>query len=197
MKKNLILFIIVSVVIATLSRLLPHPLNITPLIGITLFSAAYLPKRWMGFVLPLAAWFVSDLFVNVFIQSETTSGLNYFITPTALGVYSSLLIIFLLGGFLRSGVKLPKLIGITLSSSLIFYFVTNSFCFFEGTELYGAGINGYIKCLAAGLPFYKNDFGMLFGSFFLNGIIGDLMYVGILFGSYYWVNRKSLQPAFA
>jgi hypothetical protein len=187
---------LVSVVIATLSRLLPHPLNIAPLIGITLFSAAYLPKRWMGFVLPLVCWFISDLFVNVFIQNADTSGFNYFLTPTALGVYTSLFIVFLLGNLLRSGVKLPKLIGITLSSSLLFYFVTNSFCFFEG-NLYGPGLNGYINCLAAGLPFYKNDYGTLFGSFFLNGIMGDLFYVSALFGSYYLVNRRSLKPVFA
>lgn len=197
MKRNLILFIICSVLIATLSRLLPHPLNITPLIGITLFSAAYLPKRWMGFVLPLFAWFISDLFVNLLVESQTTSGLSYFITPTALGVYTSLILVFLLGGTLRSGIKLPKLIGVTLTSSLLFYFVTNSFCFFEGVELYGSGIAGYLKCLAAGLPFYKNEYGTFFGSFFMNGIMGDLFYVAALFGSYYLVNRKSLQPAYA
>ena len=196
MKNNILIFVLVSVVIATLSRLLPHPLNIAPLIGITLFSAAYLPKRWMGFVLPLVCWFISDLFVNVFIQNADTSGFNYFLTPTALGVYTSLFIVFLLGNLLRSGVKLPKLIGITLSSSLLFYFVTNSFCFFEG-NLYGPGLNGYINCLAAGLPFYKNDYGTLFGSFFLNGIMGDLFYVSALFGSYYLVNRRSLKPVFA
>ncbi len=196
MKNNILVFIISSVVIATLSRLLPHPLNIAPLIGITLFSAAYMPKRWMGFVLPIGCWFISDVFVNIFRESTTTSGIAYFITPTALGVYTSLILVFLLGSLLRSGVKLPKLIGITLSSSILFYIITNSFCFFEG-NLYGPGIAGYLKCLAAGLPFYKNDYGTLFGSFFLNGIMGDLFYVSALFGSYYLVNRRSLRPAFA
>lgn len=196
MKNNILVFIISSVVIATLSRLLPHPLNIAPLIGITLFSAAYMPKRWMGFVLPIGCWFISDVFVNIFRESATTSGIAYFITPTALGVYTSLIFVFLLGSLLRSGVKLPKLIGITLSSSILFYIITNSFCFFEG-NLYGPGLAGYFKCLAAGLPFYKNDYGTLFGSFFLNGIMGDLFYVSALFGSYYLVNRRSLKPAFA
>jgi hypothetical protein len=37
----------------------------------------------------------------------------------------------------------------------------------------------------------------VFGSFFLNGIMGDLFFVGLLFGSYYLVNRRSLKPAFA
>ena len=196
MKNKILFFIISSVAIATVSRLLPHPLNIAPMIGITLFSAAYLPKRWMGFVLPIGCWFISDIFVNIFKESAATSGISYFITPTALGVYTSLIFVFLLGNLLRSGVRIPKLIGITLTSSIVFYIITNSFCFFEG-DLYGPGISGYLKCLAAGLPFYKNDYGTLFGSFFLNGIMGDLFYVTVLFGSYYLVNRRSLQPAFA
>src|SRR5258708_4432956 len=112
MKNNILLFIISSVVIATVSRLLPHPLNIAPMIGITLFSAAYMPKKWMGFVLPIGCWLISDIFVNIFRESATTSGLNYFITPTALGVYTSLIFVFLLGNLLRSGVRIPKLIGI-------------------------------------------------------------------------------------
>jgi hypothetical protein len=195
MKKNIVLFIISSVVIATLSRLLPHPLNIAPLIGITLFSAAYLPKKWMGFVLPLFCWMLSDVFVNIFVENPIHGRFGYFTSYTALGVYSSLFIIFLLGSWLRSGVRLPKLVAITLSSSLLFYFITNSFSFFEG--YYGSGLSGYVTCLAAGLPFYKSDYGTLFGSFFLNGIMGDLFYTSVLFGSYYLVNRRSLKPAFA
>src|SRR5687768_17560901 len=194
--QNILLFVVASVIIATLTRLLPHPLNIAPLIGITLFSAAYMPKKSYGFFFPMICWFISDLFVNVFKESAATNGMGYFITPTALGVYTSLAVVFFLGTALRSGVKVPKLIGITLSSSLIFYFISNSFCFFEG-NLYGPGFAGYINCLMAGLPFYKNDYGTLFGSFFLNGIMGDLFYTTVLFGSYYLVNRRSLKPAYA
>lgn len=191
-----ILFIVISLAMAILSRIVKHPLNIAPMIGIALFSAAYLPKKWMGFVLPIACWFISDIFVNLLVESKTTHGISYFITPTALGVYTSLLVVFLLGNTLRKNNNFPKLLGITVSSSLLFYFITNSFCFFEG-NLYGPGIAGYFKCLAAGLPFYQNDFGPVFGSFFLNGIMGDLFFVSLLFGSYYLVNRRSLKPAFA
>ncbi len=196
MKKNIILFVISSVVIATLSRLLPHPLNFAPMIGITLFSVAYLPKRWMGFVLPMACWFISDLFVNAFKENAATNGMSYFITPTALGVYVSLIIVFLLGNLLRGKVRLPKLIGVTLSSSILFYIITNSFCYTEG-DLYGTGITGYFNCLMAGIPFIRTSEGVFIGSFFFNQILGDLLYVGVLFGSYYLVNRKSLKPAYA
>ncbi len=166
------------------------------MIGIALFSAAYLPKKWMGFALPVFCWFISDLFVNLLVESKTTHGWGYFITPTALGVYASLLVVFLIGTSLRKGIGIPKLLGVTVSSSLLFYFITNSFCFFEG-NLYGTGVMGYLKCLYAGIPFYKNDFGPLFGSFFFNGIMGDLFFTAFLFGSYYLVNKRSLKPAFA
>jgi hypothetical protein len=189
-------FLLISIAMAVVSRLMKHPLNIAPMIGIAIFSAAYMPKKWMGLVFPLVCWFVTDIFVNIYRETPIIGGAAYFVTPTALGVYASLIVVFFLGSLLRSGVRIPKLLGITLSSSVLFYFITNSFCFFEG-NLYGPGIAGYLKCLAAGLPFYQNDFGPLFGSFFLNGIMGDLFFVSVLFGSYYLVNRRSLKPAFA
>ncbi len=199
MKNNKTLFVIalvtITIILSVLSRIIKHPLNMTPMIAIALLSTAYLPKKWMGFALPMLCWFISDIFVNTFVETSTTHGIQYFVSPTALGVYTSLLVVFFLGTFLRNGVGIPKLLGVTISSSLLFYFITNSFCFFEG-NLYGQGFNGYLNCLAAGLPFYKNDFAPAFGSFFLNGIMGDLFFMTVLFGSYYLVNRRSLKPVF-
>jgi hypothetical protein len=86
---------------------------------------------------------------------------------------------------LRKGVGIGKLLGVTLASTLIFFFVSNSFCFFIGDDLYGPGLQGYFKCMVAGIPFYRNTF------------LGDFFYVTIFFGSYYLVNRRSLKPAFA
>lgn len=197
MKTNRVLFVVLAVLIATASRLLPHPLNITPLIGMTLLSAAYMPKRWMAIALPMLSWFISDLFVNMLVQREYSAGFSYFTTypATAIGVYLSLILVHLLGTNLRKGVNMPKLALFSVSSSLLFYFVTNSLVFFEG--YYGYTFGGYISCMVAGIPFYKSDFGTLFGSFFLNGIMGDLFYTAVLFGGYYLVNQRSLKPAYA
>lgn len=176
--------VVVSVIISIYLRVNQHPLNFAPLTAIALFATAYLPKKWMGLALAFASWIISDLFVNASMQSEYAHNATYFYSFTAIGVYTSLLLIIIIASTLRKGVSVGKLLGVTLGSSLLFFFVTNSLCFFEG-NLYGSGIQGYLKCMAAGIPFYRNTF------------LGDLFYVTIFFGSYYLVNRRSLKPAFA
>lgn len=180
--------------LASASRLLDHPLNFTPLIGITLFCTAYLPKKWMGIVLSLTSWIISDILINTFKESASTNGLDYFYSPTAMGVYGSIVVIYFLGFLLRSNVSVLKLFGITLSSSFLFYFITNSITYFEG--FYGYGFTAYINCMVAGIPFIQNDFGLFWGSFFLNGIMGDLFYTSLLFGGYYLINQRSLKPSY-
>jgi len=177
------LMVIVSVALSIYLRVGNHPLNFAPLTAIALFATAYLPKKWMGLALAFVCWFASDLVINANMQAEYAHNNSYFFTPTAIGVYLSLGLIALLAFTLRKGVSIGKLLGVTFGASIIFFFVTNSFCFFEGS-LYGPGLAGYIKCLAAGIPFYKNTF------------LGDLFYVTVFFGSYYLVNRRSLKPAF-
>ena len=56
--------LILFVLIAAFSRLIPHPPNFTPIGGMALFGAAYFSKRYLGFLVPLAAMWLSDLVYN-------------------------------------------------------------------------------------------------------------------------------------
>jgi len=72
----------------------------------------------------------------------------------------------------------------------LFFLVTN-FAVWYGSSFYpqtGAGLMG---CYAAGLAFYNSQ------SFFLNGLLGDLFFSGLLFGGYYWLQQRFsvLRPA--
>lgn len=176
---------VVSVAISIYLRLEGHPLNFAPLTAIALFGTAYLPKKWMGVALAFVSWIVSDIFVNANMDSKYAHNATYFYSITAIGVYVSLLLIIAFATTLRKGVGIGKLFGVTLGSSLIFFFVSNSFCFFIGDDMYGPGLAGYYKCMVAGIPFYRNTF------------LGDFFYVTVFFGSYYLVNRRSLKPVFA
>jgi hypothetical protein len=44
---------------------------------------------------------------------------------------------------------------------------------------------GLMQCYTAALPFYKNS------------LIGTVVFSGILFGSWYLINRKAIKPATA
>ena len=62
-KNNVILFLLILIV--AFSRLVPHPLNFTPIGALGLFAGAYLLDRrsWM---LPLCALLLSDFFIGFY-----------------------------------------------------------------------------------------------------------------------------------
>ena len=53
-------FLIAAVLLATASRLVPHPPNFTPIGAIALFGGASFADRRVAFLVPLAAMFASD-----------------------------------------------------------------------------------------------------------------------------------------
>ena len=59
-------FIVLSgfIIIAALSRIIPHPYNFAPIGAMSIFGAAYFTDKKFSFLLPLFAMFVSDLLVN-------------------------------------------------------------------------------------------------------------------------------------
>ena len=64
-KQNLRFIIIAAIVlIAALSRIIPHPMNVAPLGAMALFGAAYFGNRGLGSLITMIAWFVGDLIVN-------------------------------------------------------------------------------------------------------------------------------------
>jgi hypothetical protein len=190
--KNKFLIIFSLIGIAGLSRLLPHPWNFTPMTGITLLSASLVNTRWKSFILPLLVWIITDHLVNMLIYNKGLLDFSYFFTTTALGVYVSMVLIWAVGSWLRTNIRVSSVLAASLSSSLIFYLVSNTFVFI-GNPFYSQDVNGWLKCLAMGIPFYKSNFGIFFGSFFFNGILGDLFYTGLLFSAYSLLVNKSLR----
>jgi hypothetical protein len=59
------LLLIGMVFLAALARLLPHPPNFTPVAAMALFGAAHFRSRWLTFLVPLTAMFLSDLALEV------------------------------------------------------------------------------------------------------------------------------------
>lgn len=195
-KRNTTWFVIGAILTAAATRLLPHPWNFTPMAGITLLGACYLNNRFLSFAVPFLAWMVSDMLVNVLIHPNFLPNGNYFFSNTALGVYASLLLIWGIGNILRRNVKFSNLLLASVVSSFVFYAVSNSIDFINN-PMYEQSVAGWVKCMTLALAFYPNDYGTIFGSFAINGFMGDLFYTGTLFGLYYWVNQRSLKPVHA
>ena len=65
MKKNKLYFVIGIIVIAILSRLIPHPPNFTPITAVALFSIINFKNKYIGLAIPLICLIISDLILGI------------------------------------------------------------------------------------------------------------------------------------
>ena len=135
-----IIGIIVSLVMA---RLLPHPPNFTPILGMAVFSGAIISRRLIAYLIPLAAMFLSDLYLGLHSSIPI--------------IYFSLAVCVLIGTFIESKVSvLNSFLSISLGV-LVFFLITN-FMVWYGSGMYETNISGLMTCYYMALPFVQNTF---------------------------------------
>lgn len=169
------------ILLAAFSRMIPHMLNFSPLGAIGLFGAAYFSKKWQALIIPLAAIWLSDLFINNVVYADTHSTFIWLYNGFY-WQYGTYLLITILGFFIFKKVTLPRIITGVLTSTLLFFLITNFACW-PGSTLYAPDFNGLMTCYAAGIPFLKGT------------LLGDLFYSGVLFGSFALLRQN--MPALA
>ena len=54
----------VIILMLALSRLIPHPPNFTPILGMAVFSGAIINHKLFSYLIPLAAMLISDLYLG-------------------------------------------------------------------------------------------------------------------------------------
>jgi len=144
MKKEYI--IIGLIVLAILTRLIPHPPNFAPITGIALFSAINFNNTFFKFLVPLISLVIFDLIIGF-------SLINIF-------VYLSFIVIVLVGIHFRE-IKLKSI----LISSVVFFIISNFGVWLIG---YPKTVSGFVMCYTAAIPFFINTIlGDLFYSFLL------------------------------
>ena len=163
--------VILLIFSAALSRILPHPFNFTPIGAIALFGAAHFDKKYFAFLIPIMAMLVSDSIIGFHSSMAVVYGTFAFIT--------------LIGIFFLNKVTFGRVLGLSILSSTLF-FITTNFAVWYGSTFYSQSWQGLLTCYSAGLAFYQNSF---FGNLFLNTIMGDLFYCGLLFGLYEGLQR--------
>lgn len=140
---------------AVLSRLLPHPPNVTALMAISLYASWHLP-RWRALLIILLSLVISD-FMIALVYSYSIMGIW---SLTNLLAY---LVIFFLNQRPRTLHPIPQ----TLIASLLFWLITN-FGVWLTTPLYPHTQQGLIACFVLAIPFLTNS------------LIGDLFWLGII-----------------
>ena len=162
----------IIILLAAFTRIMPHPPNFSPMAAIGLFGAAHFAKKWQAFFIPLIGIWVSDLVINNYVYSSSSSNIVWFYSGFYWQYMSYILIIFAGLFIFNRGISLTKTFGGMISSSGIFFLVSN-FGVWTGGTMYPKNFGGLITCYAAGVPFIHNT------------IISDVLFTTVLFGTYY------------
>jgi hypothetical protein len=160
--------LVTLILLAAISRMVPHMLNFSPVGAICLFGAAYFSKKWQAFLIPIAAIWLSDLFINNVIYAEYNPTFVWFYGGFY-WQYATYLLITITGFFIFKKVTLPRIVAGALTSTTLFFLITNFACW-PGNPLYTQNFSGLVSCYVAGIPFLRGT------------LLGNIFYSGVLFG---------------
>lgn len=155
---------VVLILLGAACRLLPHPMNFTPVLAVALLGGATLPRP-LAFAVPLGAMLLSDL------------ALGYSWGRMNVVIYACFAVGVGLGRWLlREKRTWGRTLGAMLAGSTLFFLVTN-FVVWLGPMMapphdYAHTLAGLVKCYVMALPFFRN------------ALVGDLCWTLGLFALY-------------
>jgi len=149
--------VVILILLAAATRLLPHAPNFSPVAAIAVFAGATLGRR--------ASWLVA---FGALLLSDLVIG---FYHPVSMfWNYSGYAACLLLGSaWLTRRRTVARLAGATVSSSLVFFALSNFGMWASG--YYPRTLAGFAQCYTAALPFLRPT------------VLSDALYTAALFGS--------------
>ncbi len=156
------------ILVAAIIRLLPHWPNFTPIGAMALFGGAYFSKKYLAFIVPFLAMFLTDLILGFH--------------ATMWAVYLSFGLIVVIGILMINKVKILNIFLASVAASVLFFVVTN-FAMWTVGGIYSPDLKGLLECYTAAIPFFSYT------------LIGNLFFAGIMFGVF--EIAKSKIPALA
>ncbi len=149
------------IVIGVLSRLIPHPPNVTAVVGVSLLGAYALRSPWLAALIPVAIMGLAD----------TVLGWH----SSAVFTYAGMLAGVLIGRGLLRQLSVLRLGGAAFLASLAFFLISNFGVYLGG--YYGFGLDGLIACYVSAIPFWGLS------------LVGDLGSTAILFALFVLARR--------
>jgi hypothetical protein len=155
--------LILLILAAAATRLLPHPPNLTSVTALALFGGAYFANRWLAFALPLLAMLGSDLILGFYPGMEVQ--------------YLSFAVVICIGLSLRQRRSFARITAAAVASSVVFFVLTN-FGVWALQTMYPKTLAGLAACFVAAIPFFRNM------------LLGDLFYTAVLFGGFHLLEQR-------
>jgi len=157
---------------AALSRLIPHPPNVTPVMAMALFGGAHLGNRRLALIIPCSAMLISDAFLGFH--------------GTMPFVYLAFLLVVCLGMWIKQKQGWSRTLAATLAGSVFFFIFTNFGVWMMGHRgMYPMTMAGLLECYAAAIPFFRSM------------LVANLVYTVALFGGFALLQSRFpvLKPA--
>ena len=182
LNKKLMWFFILVIVVSVLYRVSPlRDYGFAPQLAIALFSG-YLfrdNKKW-AFILPLLSMFLSDAIFEI-LYNFNLSDMKGFYGYGQILNYSFFIMVTAIGFFINK-MNVTKIATASVVGPTIYFLISNfSIWVGGGGYHHPKTLSGLTACMTDGLPFYKNS------------LVGTLLFSTILFGTYYFINKKVSQ----
>ena len=147
--KSKIFFSILLILLLTLSRLIPHPPNFTPIIAVAIISGYFFKNINLSLLTLLIAMLISDLFIGFY--------------GNVIFVYASLLLITFIFHKISNKINFINLFIYGFAGSLIFFVVSNFGVWALGSPgvydiAYEKNLSGLFQCYILAIPFFGNTF---------------------------------------
>lgn len=156
---------LVAIVLAvSLYRIFPHPPNFTPALAVALFAGAHFSDRRLAVIVPLFAMLIADLFL----------GLH----ATLPFVYAAILLLVLLGGWLRQRKTVTNVAAVAVGGSVVFFLLSNFGVWLMLPAVYPHTLEGLLAAYVAAIPFYQNT------------LLSTLLFTGLLFGGFHLLENR-------
>ena len=128
------------ILILSLSRLIPHPSNFTPMLAVGVFSGFYFRNFLLGVLIVIFSMFLGDLYLGF-------HGTMFF-------TYISLAVAVVFGLLIKR-LKFTEILFSGLASSVCFFTITN-FGAWLTLAMYEKNFSGLLQSYAMAIPFFHN-----------------------------------------
>lgn len=163
MNQNRIIVVIALIALASLSRLLPHAPNFTPILAMALFAGAKISNRLLSTALPVLAMLISDAFIGFH--------------ATLPFVYLGMIACVILGWSMQKKVTAAGTAGRSLVGAMNFFVISNLGVWLMNA-MYPKTLAGLTQCFAMAIPFFHYT------------VLSTLLYSAVLFIGFEWAEKR-------
>ncbi len=171
--------LVLLIVLAISTRLIPHYPNFTAVGAAAIFGGAMFKNSFKAFLIPIAALFLSDIILNNIVYSayKTSPGFQWF-TEGFVFMYVGFTLSVLIGRLNIKSFKVLPILGSVVLSTLAFFLISNLGSWLSN-PMYAKTFSGLMLAYENGIPYILNELkstalysSVLFGGAYILSVAG-------------------------